>query len=134
MEYMKGGDLKKYINAKASISISRVREIIHSLSTAIYYMTQFGIVHRDLKLTNIMLEENTVNSNVKIVDFGLSALQGPTDKDTDQIGTLLYISPEIVEGSPYGSEVDIWSMGVISYYLICKEFPFYSKHSSDVVK
>jgi serine/threonine protein kinase len=82
-------------------------------------------VHRDLKPENILLSsKNPVDLNIKIADFGF-ATRIPDDKyETLQCGSPFYMAPEIVDGKRYRFEVDIWSIGVIAYYLLCGQPPF----------
>ena len=85
-----------------------------------------GIVHRDLKLENIMMTNKTDNAIPKIIDFGLSKpiLPGQTHKDS--LGTVGYCSPEIALGTPYRFEVDLWTLGVILYRTLSGDLPFES--------
>ena len=113
MELLKGGDLSGYWE-KRNYRISEMRTctIIHSLATALYYLHHYGIVHRDLKLDNILMADETEDSDVKIVDFGLSKMIGPGEKCKEPYGTLGYAAPEIFKGKPYDKSVDVWSLGM----------------------
>ena len=85
-------------------------------------MHDVGIVHRDLKLDNIMMDEG----EIRIIDFGLSKIIKPEEKEklTTFCGTPHYISPEIFSGS-YDEKCDVWSLGVIAYQLFSQgEYPF----------
>lgn len=125
MEYIPGGDLLEYFKArKSKLPEDRIRQIIREIANALSYMKDSGIIHRDLKLENILLTDSSDYSNVKIVDFGLSSLQGPNQESLEKFGTLHYTAPEILSGKPYDASVDIWSLGVILYTLICGSFPF----------
>lgn len=131
-ELFSGGNLYQYMeNAKFKIPEPRVRKIIHSLATAVYYLHKYGIVHRDLKPENIMMTDKTANSDVKIVDFGLAKILGPSQTCTEVYGTLAYIAPEVLQNKPYGMAVDIWSLGIITYFLLAGVLPFDDK--DDVV-
>ena len=70
----------------------RARDIAHQLAAAIYYMHSYGIAHRDLKLENILMVEDTDTSQLKLVDFGLSKMIGPSETTTDPFGTLVSLN------------------------------------------
>ncbi|XP_059399632.1 NUAK family SNF1-like kinase 2 [Carassius carassius] len=122
MEYASKGDLYDYICDKQHLSESQARIFFRQIVSAVHYCHRNGIVHRDLKLENILLDDNC---NIKIADFGLSNLyQGDRFLQT-YCGSPLYASPEIVNGRPYrGPEVDSWSLGVLLYTLIHGAMPF----------
>eukprot|EP00350_Pseudokeronopsis_sp_OXSARD2_P013892 CAMPEP_0170540298 /NCGR_PEP_ID=MMETSP0211-20121228/318_1 /TAXON_ID=311385 /ORGANISM="Pseudokeronopsis sp., Strain OXSARD2" /LENGTH=369 /DNA_ID=CAMNT_0010842651 /DNA_START=1360 /DNA_END=2469 /DNA_ORIENTATION=- len=125
MECLTGGDLFTYMEKrKFTIPESRAKAIAHQIATALYYLHQFGVAHRDLKPENILMESNDENSDLKIVDFGLSKIIGPNETSLDPFGTLSYVAPEVLLQKPYGKEVDLWSLGVIIYLLLSRVLPF----------
>jgi serine/threonine protein kinase len=80
-------------------------------------------VHRDLKPENILIEKDAATEtiqNVKISDFGLSKIAVPGEKMYDSCGTPAYVAPEVLLKVGYGYEVDLWSLGVIMYTMICR--------------
>ena len=83
-----------------------------------------GIIHRDLKLENIMMTNKSRNAIPKIIDFGLSKILLPEQFLKESLGTVGYCSPEIILGYSYRFEVDLWSLGVILYRMICGDLPF----------
>ena len=83
-----------------------------------------GIVHRDLKLENIMMTDTSEQSVPKLVDFGLAKMIGPNEKAEEPFGTLGYVAPEILEKKPYSFQCDMWSLGCIVYALLCSSLPF----------
>jgi len=83
------------------------------------------IVHRDLKLENILLDDPDPNKlTLKIADFGFARKIPDGEKEELQCGTPIYMAYEIIEGREYECEVDIWSIGVITYILISGDAPF----------
>ena len=64
------------------------------------------------------------NADLKIVDFGLSKIIGPNESSLDPFGTLSYVAPEVLLQKPYGKEVDLWSLGIITYLLLSRVMPF----------
>jgi calcium-dependent protein kinase len=81
-------------------------------------------VHRDLKPENILFETTDDDSNIKIVDFGFAAIYNPTQGMKDVLGTPLFIAPEIISEKKYNSAADIWSLGIVTFFLICGYPPF----------
>lgn len=130
MEYCNGGDLFSYI-AKRGFRLpeQRVAEIIHKLSTAVFFLHKFFIVHRDLKPENILVKNTTQMTDMKLADFGLSKIILPGEKCNEPFGTLSYVAPEVLTRTPYDQKVDSWSIGIITYLLLSGCLPFDDRHS-----
>ena len=134
-EYLEGGNLRNYIKMNTgNISEKKIKQIFASLVSAVYYMQKIGIMHRDLKPENILLTDKTENSDVKILDFGLATVKGPNQFSKEKVGTISYIAPEIHEGKPYDKAVDIWSLGIILYFLLSGKLPFEGEAEKDKIR
>ncbi|KAG9406675.1 hypothetical protein AC1031_002995 [Aphanomyces cochlioides] len=130
MEEMSGGELFDRIVEKEKYSEREARAVVYKLAAALAYCHTLGIVHRDLKPENLLYASTEDNADIKIADFGLAKLiQGNSMMQT-ACGTPGYVAPEILEGKPYGGEVDMWSLGVITYILLCGFPPFYDENNA----
>ncbi|XP_012509641.1 PREDICTED: serine/threonine-protein kinase 33 [Propithecus coquereli] len=132
LELCEDGELKEILNRKGHFSENETRWIIQSLASAIAYLHSNDIVHRDLKLENIMVkssfidDNNELNLNIKVTDFGLAVKkQGRSEAMLQTTcGTPIYMAPEVINAHDYSQQCDIWSIGVIMYILLCGEPPF----------
>ena len=86
-----------------------------------------GIVHRDLKPENLLMSSADENAIVKLSDFGLSTMMTEDSMLKTACGTLMYCAPEVLKGQTYGKAVDLWSIGVITYVLLCGYPPFWDQ-------
>ena len=116
------------------VSEKRAKELSHQIATAIYYLHAFGVAHRDLKPENILMASDSDDAELKIVDFGLSKIIGPNESSLDPFGTLSYVAPEVLLSKPYGKEVDLWSLGVITYLLIARCLPFDDEDDKEIAR
>lgn len=129
---MEGKDLFEYFKERnLDISEERVKEISFQIAKGILYLHDYGILHRDLKLDNIMMTNKSDQSKPKIVDFGLAKLLASKQKTTESFGTIGYVSPEILLNKSYSYSADLWSLGIIIYALCCGYFPF--DHNDDQI-
>lgn len=103
--------------------MEKVQKIFTQLVGAVAYVHNSSCVHRDLKLENILLDKH---ENVKLVDFGFTReYEGKASYLQTFCGTICYSAPEMLKGEKYaGEKVDVWSLGVILYALLCGELPF----------
>ena len=125
LECMEGKDMFDYLKSRNfRITEDRAKELMLQLMQAVQYLHSYGIIHRDLKLENIMMTDNSENSVPKLVDFGLAKILGPTEKSDEPFGTLGYVAPEVLKKEPYSFSCDMWSLGCICYALLSGSLPF----------
>ena len=130
MEHCKEGDLFSYLEKRHfKLPEPRVAQIIHRLATAVYFLHEYGIIHRDLKPENILMTDSTDEADIRIFDFCVSKRIGPNEYLTEPVGTLGYMAPEVLLEKPYNKSADIWSIGIITYLLLCGCLPFDDEHS-----
>ncbi|KAF4315546.1 hypothetical protein BBO99_00008470 [Phytophthora kernoviae] len=118
-----GGELFDDLVKRKSYTEEDARVLMRKLVSAIDYLHSRGIVHRDLKPENILLKTSAPGAEVMIADFGFARSMNGSRRGT-ACGTPGYVAPEVVQGEPYGSEVDCWSLGVILFILLCGYPPF----------
>jgi serine/threonine protein kinase len=118
-----GDELYNYLLKHGPLPSEKVQKTFTQLVGAVSYVHQQSCVHRDLKLENILLDKH---ENVKLVDFGFTReYEGKSNYLQTFCGTICYSAPEMLKGEKYaGEKVDVWSLGVILYALLCGELPF----------
>jgi eukaryotic-like serine/threonine-protein kinase len=123
MEYIKGKTLKQYIQEFSPLSAARSVHIMKQLTSAITHAHENGIIHRDIKPQNILMDEA---GNVKITDFGIATSLGATSytQTNTVIGTVHYLSPEQARGGIATDKSDIYALGIVLYELLTGELPF----------
>ena len=110
------------------------QKVMYDLLSVVSYLHLRGIVHNDLKPENIMMASDTDDSEIIIGDFGLSKFAMDEERFTMAQGTLAYVSPEVLNGTGYGKEVDLWSCGVILYLLVSGTLPFDSNEREVIIE
>ena len=130
-EYCKGGELFDIISKKRNFSEKEACIIMEQLLSGICYSHKNGIVHRDLKSENILLEDKSRNLEIKIVDWGYATQMKQRERLHEMDGISYYIAPEVLEGD-YDEKCDIWSCGVILYILLCGYAPFYGENDKEI--
>ncbi|XP_037337097.2 calcium/calmodulin-dependent protein kinase IGb isoform X1 [Pungitius pungitius] len=126
MQLVAGGELFDRILDRGVYSEKDASSVIQQVLQAVSYLHENGIVHRDLKPENILYYSQAENSKIMISDFGLSKM---VDNDimSTACGTPGYVAPEVLAQKPYSKAVDCWSIGVITYILLCGYPPFYEE-------
>jgi calcium/calmodulin-dependent protein kinase I len=126
MECMIGGELFDRIVKKSFYSEQEAKAALKHIANGIQYCHERNIAHRDLKPENLLYQNGNVDSILKLADFGLARILGPDEMLHNVCGTPGYVAPEILAPTPYyGIQVDMWSIGVILYILLCGYPPFY---------
>ncbi|KAK9463819.1 uncharacterized protein V1516DRAFT_668794 [Lipomyces oligophaga] len=122
LEYCPGDELYEYLLRHGALPVEHVQRIFSQLCGAVAYIHGKNIVHRDLKLENILLDKH---NGVKLCDFGFTRECEPKRFLQTFCGTMCYAAPEMVRGERYqGQAIDVWSLGIILYALLCGELPF----------
>ena len=130
-ELCSGGDLLSYVRRRRKLSEEMSKIIFKQILLGLQHIHSKGILHRDIKLENILLDKNGV---VKIADFGVSHPNVVIDQRMfDSCGTPAYIAPEMILKKGYFNfTVDLWSSGVVLYALLNGTIPFRSNDISDL--
>jgi len=135
MELVTGGELFDRIVKKGSYSEEDAQTLVRQILQGVAYLHSNGIAHRDLKPENLLLKTKDSDFDVKIADFGLSSFVD-SQKMMTACGTPAYVAPEVLESSQagYDKEVDMWSMGVITYILLCGFAPFHGDTVKELLR
>ncbi len=121
MEYVKGQTLWDIVNQHGALAMDSVLQIVYVCSDAISYAHRHGVLHKDMKPDNVLIDNDGV---LKIIDFGIACLANAQDADQTIMGTPAYMSPEQLRGEKLDARSDIYSMGVIVYELLTGKSPF----------
>ena len=132
MEFVNGPPLDKALAGPMAVSGSETLRILRQCASALDYAHSRGVIHRDVKPGNIMLDEER---SVKITDFGIAKITAPsnTTETRSVTGTPSYMSPEQVQGLPVDGRSDQFSLAVIAYEILTGERPFHGEHLSTIV-
>lgn len=131
MERMRGPNLHGYLLRRGTCTEREAAAIMRQMCDAVAYCHANGICHRDVKLENFCMEDNTKGARVKMIDFGISSVS--VFPMTKLCGTLHYMAPEVLSQS-YSDQCDMWSLGVIAYILLDGHAPFWGHDDCETLQ
>ncbi|NWU63695.1 SIK2 kinase, partial [Pterocles burchelli] len=121
-EFAKNGEMFDHLTSNGHLTESEARKKFWQILSAVEYCHSHHIVHRDLKTENLLLD---ANMNIKLADFGFGNFYKSGEPLSTWCGSPPYAAPEVFEGKEYeGPHLDIWSLGVVLYVLVCGSLPF----------
>jgi serine/threonine protein kinase len=130
-ECAQGGSFLNFVNRHNRLTEAQCRFYFHQLLSVVGYLHSMRVVHRDLKMENLLLD---CNNNIRLVDFGLSEQLSADDEVlTQPCGTPAYAAPEVISGGGYGCKVDVWGLGVLLYAMAVGRLPFYDDDLSTLL-
>ncbi|KAM9968359.1 hypothetical protein ACTFIW_002797 [Dictyostelium discoideum] len=142
MEFLHGGDCASLLDSLKTLEEHEAKNIIAQIVNGLEFIHSCGIIHRDLKLDNLIFDKNGI---IKIVDFGFSEIgftgdngENNNNKKNKQnkkcLGTPFYMSPEVIKNSGYGKTVDWWALGIIIFEMLSGQPPFISKNPEKIFR
>lgn len=129
LDFLNGGDLYTHIMNYGKFKENRARFYTAEMVLAINHLHENGIVYRDLKPQNILID---TEGHLKLTDFGLSKANFEQDQTHTICGTIKYIAPETISGKSYNHTVDWWSLGIILYRMLTGKLPYPTNKNSEV--
>ena len=133
MELCKGKEVFDNICNHGYLRENKVQNIIFKVLLAIAHCHSRGITHRDLKPENILFESLKNDAEIKLIDFGLSRKYSKDEKMHTILGTPYYVAPEVLKGN-YDEKCDIWSIGAMTYLMLCGDPPFTGDSNNEIFK
>lgn len=132
MELCTGGDILDRLLQKGTLTEVEVANIMKTLLLAVNHLHSLSIIHRDLKPENFLYGSPESDSEIKIIDFGMSNKLEPGFRQLhSMVGTPYYLAPEVLSGT-YGKECDVWSLGVVMYVFLSGQQPFQGQELNQV--
>jgi serine/threonine protein kinase len=128
MELLLGENLADYIKRKAPLSLNEVADFVEQIAAGLHVAHRSLVVHRDLKPTNVFLQRSAERTKLKIVDFGISKIQGSTvalTQDSSFLGTPSFMAPEQATNMKTDERTDIFALGALTYMMLTGHQPFF---------
>ncbi len=134
MEYAGGGELKDKVEELKDLDEIYARTIFQQICSAMSYCHNRGLIHRDLKLENVLFKDKE-SAIIKIVDFGIAGVCKAQQKDKTDSGTLSYMPPEVLSGLNLdaGPAIDVWALGVMLYAMVYGKMPFPGETEDEII-
>ena len=136
LELMKNGNLMEVLKQSQEnnwrLNNRDYAMITKQIVRALNYMHKKDVIHRDLKLENVMVdigssEQGKPELIIKLTDFGFSKVLEKDKKESNKLGTTPYMAPELFQGVEYDHKIDIWALGVMVYCMLSGKYPFTGK-------
>uniref|UniRef100_A0A8C4Q482 Checkpoint kinase 2 n=1 Tax=Eptatretus burgeri TaxID=7764 RepID=A0A8C4Q482_EPTBU len=128
LEYADGGELSQWLKRRRVLCEKTSKFVFYQIVLAVHYLNEQGVIHRDLKLQNVLLASTDEEPLVKVTDFGLARIAGEQSVARTLCGTLHYLAPEVFDvgksRAGYGKAVDCWALGVILFWCLSGRSPF----------
>lgn len=138
MEYLSGGELLDRLIKNGCVPENETKSLMLKLFSALKYLHDRGITHRDLKPENFLFSDKSKDAEIKLIDFGLSKQFDVVHEESSItkalktiVGTAFYVAPEVLHGK-YDYRCDNWSLGVITYTLLCGNPPFFGENNKEI--
>jgi serine/threonine protein kinase len=126
MDLVPGGDLRRALTTQGPLLPAEVARIGAGIASGLAMVHEAGVVHRDVKPENVLLDDSEVPPTPRLTDFGFSRLVSSTDtgRSTLMVGTPLYVAPELVDGAEPTPAADLYALGIVLYEMCCGVTPF----------
>ena len=135
MEYLQGGELLAYVEKKGKLTEKEAKTFFSQMVRGILYCHQNNLIHRDLKLENMLLV-NEAEEKIKIIDFGIAGAAANFKIEEMDTGSLNYMAPECflnVKDKKIDGGVDVWAMGVILFGMLVGYLPFKGNNNAEKI-
>jgi len=138
MELLEGTDVRSMLNDQGRFSAAEVMEILEPVCAALQVAHEHGIVHRDLKASNIFMATSGGKRTIKLLDFGIAKLMHPDASEAGltvvgtRLGTSYTMAPEQIRGDGVDPRTDIYALGVVLYHLLTGQYPFRAETMTDI--
>ena len=131
-ELAQGGELYEELAKHGKLAEQDVAKLMKRILACVQYLADSNIVHRDINLENVLLEQAGNYEKLKLIDFGLAAKVSGEERLTEIAGKARYLAPEVLGDHGYGLKYDVWSCGIIAFVLLTGKFPFEADSDHDI--
>lgn len=133
MEYAGGGELSEFVTEMQGLTEIETRNIVRQIALAMQICHAKGVIHRDLKLENVLFDSPARN-RIKVVDFGIAGIVTSVRADTNTAATLKYMTPEMIQSqnSVASPAMDVWAIGIMTFCMLFNRLPFSSPNKDEI--